>query len=149
MPRGRPRTPNNVRQLRGDTRPSRARPHLTAPVAGAVEPPEYLDDEQRAVWRSLSPSLIARGVLTPWDVDLFAAFCAAVVHHRRAVKLVNDSNVLLKGPDGAVKNPALQIVRDQAQLIATIGSRFGLTPADRARIALPAEEVRNDGGILD
>ena len=111
-----------------------------APVAGQVLPPDYLDADAREVWARLAPTLTSRGVLTAWDVDLFAAYCTAVVHHRRAVRSVNDTNVLLKTPAGAVKHPAMQVVRDQATLMTTIGGRFGLTPSDRSSISLPAEE---------
>lgn len=91
-------------------------------------------------------------MLTAWDVDLFGAYCTAVVHHRRAVRLVNETNVALKGPDGVVKHPAMQIVRDQAQLMTTIGGRFGLTPSDRSSIAVEPEgdpDGQSAASILD
>lgn len=124
-----------------------------APVAEPVAVPEYLDTDARAVWHRLAPSLIARGVLTAWDADLFGAYCTAVVHHRRAARLVNETAVALKTADGVVKHPAMQIVRDQAQLMTTIGGRFGLTPSDRSSISLEPEESDHGEGsaaaILD
>jgi len=88
----------------------------------------------------LSPSLHKRGVLTDWDVDAFGAFCTAVVHHRRAVELVNAEGIAPKVGKVRTKHPALQVARDQAALIVTLGGRFGLTPADRAGIKLAPEE---------
>lgn len=139
--RGPAPTPTNLRLLRGESRPSRVNKHEPkAPLAARVEPPDYLDVDARKVWDRLAPSLVQRGVLTAWDVDLFGAYCTAVVHHRRAVRLVNETAVALKGPDGVVKHPAMQIVRDQAQLMTTIGGRFGLTPSDRSSISLEPQE---------
>lgn len=151
---GRPRTPDNVRELRGQPRrrPDGKVAPKPPPSVAEVVAPDYLDDEQRAVWDRLAPSLIARGVLTAWDVDTFAVLCASVVLHRRAVALVNQSNVLV-GPAGGrgsrvAKNPALQVVRDQASIIATFAGRFGLTPSDRAHIDLPPD-TGSDSWILD
>ena len=79
-------------------------------------------------------------------------YCTATVHHRRAVALVNGTNVLIKNrdQDGLVKNPALQVVRDQAAIMATIGGRFGLTPADRSSINTGEGETGGAAaGILD
>ena len=145
--------PTNLRLLRGETRPSRVnRNEPKPPLPARVEAPDYLDADARIVWDRLAPSLITRGVLTAWDIDLFAAYCTAVVHHRPAVRLVNESAVLIKTPDGVSKHPAMQVVRDQAQLMTTIGGRFGLTPSDRSSIAVEPEE-RTDGpsaaSILD
>lgn len=109
-----------------------------APVADDVEPPEYLDADALAVWERLAPTLRARSLLTIWDLDLFAVYCTAVVHHRRAAQLVNDTNILVVGDRGAVKHPAMQVIRDQAMILATLAGRFGLSPSDRAQIEMPA-----------
>lgn len=114
-----------------------------------ISPPDYLDEDARRVWERLAPLLEDRGVLTEWDADLFAVFCSAVVHHRRAVELVNQTNVLTKaaGANHVVKNPALQVVRDQAAILATLAPKFGVTPLDRAALRLP-EEPDEDAGIF-
>lgn len=146
--RGPAATPSNVRQLRGETRPSRINNAEPQPPAARPEPPEYLDLDALGVWQRLAPTLIARNVLTVWDVDAFAAYCTAVVHHRRAARIVNEANVVTGTGRLTAKHPALQVVRDQAQLIVTLGGRFGLNPSDRAGIKL--EEAEGDGSsILD
>ena len=121
------------------------------PLAAPVAPPDYLDADARTVWDRLAPSLVTQGVLTAWDADLFGAYCTAVVHHRRAVRFVNETAPLLKSPDGIVKHPGMQVVRDQATLMVTLGGRFGLTPSDRAGIAMPPVEAGHGqaASILD
>jgi P27 family predicted phage terminase small subunit len=142
--------PAHLKLLRGETRPSRVnRNEPKAPVAGPVVAPDYLDADARAVWARLAPTLTARGLLTEWDVDLFAAFCTAVVHHRRAVQLVNSTAVTVRTQNGlVVRHPAMAVVRSQAALVTSLGARFGLSPSDRASISLAPEEVDHDD-VLD
>lgn len=141
---GRPATPTNIRLLRGESGARVNRREPKPPVTATVEAPDYLDADARVVWDRLAPSLTARQILTVWDVDLFAAFCSAVVNHRRAAELVNAEGVLVKAAGrtrAMVKHPALQIIRDQAAVMVTIGGRFGLTPSDRSAIEQPPMEV--------
>ena len=119
-----------------------------APPLGDVDPPSYLDLDAVAIWHRLAPSLAERGVLTAWDVDTFAVFVSAVAHHARAVRVINERGILVKQRSSHVKNPALQIARDSAGTIASFAARFGLTPADRAKLRLEsAEDDLGDAGI--
>jgi len=139
--RGPAKTPTELKVLRGTATAAQLEQQPHAPkAAGPPDPPEYLDLDAIGIWHRLAPTLHARGVLSAWDVDAFAAYCTAVVHHRRAVALVNADGVTVRVTGGRVKHPALQIVRDQAALIISLGGRFGLTPADRAAIKLTPEE---------
>jgi P27 family predicted phage terminase small subunit len=144
--RGPAKTPPALAVARGETRPSRVNLNAPDPPAGSVSPPEYLDLDALGVWRRLAPSLEVRGILTRWDVDAFAAYCTAVVHHRRAVDAVNRAGIIVGRGAQAHKHPALQVVRDQAALLVTLGGRFGLTPSDRSSIKLP--EAPQDGDDL-
>lgn len=146
--RGPAKTPTNLAVVRGETRPSRVNHNEPTPPTTLPEPPEYLDLDALGVWRRLAPSLHTRGVLTAWDVDAFAAFCTAVVMHRRAVELVNREGAVIRNGSVRAKHPGMQVIRDQAAMMVTLGGRFGLTPADRANIRLDDEEA-GDGGILD
>jgi len=120
----------------------------TAPPLEELDPPSYLDLDAVAVWHRLAPSLAERGVLTAWDVDTFAVFVSAVAHHARAVKVINERGILVKQRSSHVKNPALQIARDTAGTIASFAARFGLTPADRAKLRLEgADDELADTGI--
>lgn len=146
--RGPAKTPTALAVIRGETRPSRVNLNAPDPPATVATPPEYLDLDALGVWHRLAPSLIARGVLTPWDADAFAAYCTAVVHHRRAVLEVNKGGVMVGSGRNRAKHPALQVARDQAALMVTIGGRFGLTPSDRSGIHLPDGDTSGDG-LLD
>lgn len=115
------------------------------PATGIPEPPEWLGELGMETWRKLAPGLHARGVLTEWDLDAFAVLCQAVASHRQASELLNRSSVLIQGDRGLVKNPALQIARDSAQVIRAFAQEFGLTPS--ARSGLRVEEVTDDSEL--
>ena len=80
---------------------------------------KVLHDDARAARDRLALGLIAVGVLTSWDVDVFAIVCEALARYKQATKLVN----------GFVKNPAL-IVQHEAE---TTFAQYGARPAGWSR----------------
>src|SRR5689334_10514070 len=113
--RGPAPAPTKLRVLRGETRPSRLRQGEPVPPEQPFEVPGYLDADARAEWELLAPSLVRMGLLTAVDVNAFAAYCSAVVHHRRAVRLVNETSPLIvnqsaRGPE-VRKHPGMQVIR--------------------------------------
>lgn len=53
---------------------------------------------------------------------------------QRASKQLAQEGLVVEYSKGISKNPLIQVIRDQTQLYANLASRFGFTPADRARI---------------
>ncbi len=110
------------------------------PSTGEVKPPEWLRPEAVEVWERLAPDLVRKGLLTPWDVDTFAILCDAIVQYKEASAFVAKSSVLIRGrKDALVKNPAMQLERDLAQLVRAYSHEFGLTPSARAAIKTPEQ----------
>lgn len=150
--RGPRRKPSAQKALDGDTR--NLNEDEPVPSAQPVEPPAWLvalgvdpdpgTETALDVWNQLAPDMEKTGVLTPWDVDQLAVFCDAVINHRRASEEVNKHGLLVYGAKGnLVKNPAVQIARDYADLMVKVGARFGLSPSDRA--GLKVERGGDDG----
>ena len=143
--------PTVLRVLHGD-REDRINRDEPIPDASEVLAPQWLPEPAREVWDSLAPDLIRKGVLTPWDVDSFADFCAVVVVNRRALADVTANGTTItvisrSAPDGTVvyattKNPAWQVAKESSVLITTLGGRFGLNPSDRS-------QLRVEGGKPD
>lgn len=129
--------PTALRVLHGD-RPDRINDDEPMPAEGEVTAPEDLSDDARAVWDRLAPDLIRVGVLTPWDVDAFRITCEALARYQQATRLVNGSALLVQGPNGFVKNPALVVQREAETTFAQYGARFGLTPSDRSQLKVDA-----------
>lgn len=125
--------PTALRILHGD-RKDRINDQEPTPAEGEVIAPEELSEEARAAWDRLAPDLIRLGVLTPWDVDAFRITCEALARYRAATRLVNGSALLVQGPNGLVKNPALVVQREAEVTFSQYGARFGLTPSDRSQL---------------
>lgn len=141
--RGRPRKPTNLAVLHGDQKknPARVNKQEPKPSTGEVEPPYELTQAVRAIWDRLAPDRIRAGLLTAWDVDAFAAFCEALA-------------VLHRSPRGAMAKPKPGVVnplgqfRDAVNLCSTLGGRFGWTPSDRAKLAMPEGGQQQPGEDL-
>lgn len=144
--RGPAKRPTNLALLHGESRPSRVNLDEPVPDQGEISPPDWLGDAAKDVWCRLAPDLIAKGVLTTWDVDSFATLCAAVVVNRQALENINENGTSCTTPvremsDGTViydlrKNPAWQVARESTVIIVTLGGRFGLNPSDRGQLKM-------------
>lgn len=140
--------PANVHRLHGDTRPSRIGEAEPQPPDLPVTPPEYLDADAQQEWVRLAEILGPMGLLTAADIDHLGVYCTAICHHRRAVELVNNSMPLVTARGQIAKHPAMQVIRDQAQLILQFGARFGLSPSDRTSLGRAGYRPTDDGSDL-
>lgn len=135
MPR--PRTPDVVRELRGETRPSRRRvePVPLGPI-DMRHPPRSLDVEVAKVWRRVVRELQAQGLAWSADVDVVVAYCEAVVLGDMAWRAIKKNKAVVttgsKGND--VKHPALQVWRDARSLTTRLAGELGLSPRGRANL---------------
>ncbi len=137
--------PTALRILQGD-RKDRINTTEPQPARVDVRAPEWLAGDARGVWDRLAPDLIAKRVLTAWDVDAFADLCSAVVANRDAwIDLrengVSCTTVVRELADGTLiydlhKNPAWQVARESTAMIVTLGGRFGLNPSDRSQLKI-------------
>lgn len=136
--------PTALRVLHGDRR-DRINDAEPQPAEGEVTAPEELSDDACAVWDQLALDLIRVGVLTAWDVPAFVMVCEALARYRQATKLVNGSALLVQGPNGFVKNPALLVQREAEVTFAQLGARFGLTASDRSQLKVEPPGASGQG----
>lgn len=108
---------------------------------GLPEPPEYLDDYARQLFNHIIIAM-AEGVYTACDSELLAAYCSACSVHREAVNQVKQNGAVV---DDKV-NPWVKEQRQQAQVIATLGTRLGLDPAARSSIKIPEQKPKGKFG---
>lgn len=151
---GRPPKPTALKVLHGDRR-DRVNTSEPKPRDGEVRCPSWLSKEAKAVWRRIAPDLIAKKVLTAWDVDAFVSFCNAVANNRLAQHDLDENGLRIVVPvrelaNGEVvydvrSNPNWQVVKETSTLIATLGGRFGLNPSDRSRLSVGEEADRGKG----
>lgn len=112
---------------------------------GVVAPPVQLSEGALAVWNRLAPDLIDKHVLTSWDVDQFAIFCDALAIYEENKRQMGGEYVISGSMGGLTKSPHWQVMRDCQAMIAQIGSRYGMSPADRARLMTDSSEQDGNG----
>lgn len=146
--KGPPPKPTKLRLIEGTDRKGRSGRQLDAskePVApeGDMAPPYDLADEVRQVWDVAAKTLDTMQLASPADANQLAAYCEAVVLHRRASRAIADTDLLVDGVDVKVINKAILIQDRAARLIRGFAQEFGLTPAARVRV-----EVDPHGGSV-
>ena len=149
---GRPAKPTELKLLHGDKK-SRINTDEPTPASGDIKPPSSLGKEAKKVWNRLAPDLIAKGVLTSWDVDEFAQFCDAVERAQRAAKNLDEQGEVVDDPvynrngERTGTRPSLNkwwhVWKGANEAMLRYGARFGMSPSDRSSIKVgPA----NNGG---
>jgi P27 family predicted phage terminase small subunit len=137
---GRKRRPTALVGIDG----GKARPNEPKPAKVTVRMPRGMTDRAKEQWRRLAPDLIAKGVLTAWDVDLFMLYCESWSLWEQARRLVADEGPLIPGAHGnQVTHPAVRIQRDAVEQIRRLGAQFGLSPSDRAglKVIVPSKNA--------
>lgn len=106
-------------------------------VTGAVVKPP-LSPGASEEWDRIAPEMIRLGVLTEWDVGLFAEWCESLILLRACrVRAAQEmTGKLIIGPGQA--SPMATYHRSLVGAMA-LAARFGLTPADRSRLMMPHE----------
>lgn len=135
MPRGRKPKPHHLKVIEGNPGKRSMAPPPKAPPARPYCP-AWLSKYAKTEWRRVVPELDALGVLTKVDRSALAAYCEAVATFKEATEAIDKVGVLVQGrrKGDVIKNPALQVQRDAARLIATFSAMFGLSPSDRVRL---------------
>ena len=127
--------PTALRLLHGEH--NKRRINTAEPIPRDVLPvcPDEVADDVREVWEYTIRELVAMKTVASADRDALLCYCEAVVNHRKASAYLADSSVLVTGLHGTlVRNPAIAVQRDAADLIRKLAQEFGLTPSGRSRI---------------
>ena len=140
MAKGRPRTPTKVLQLRGTFRPDR---HGGAePPAQLLEkiprPPKHFGDAARRIWRQTAKTLIAMELLTAADLGALEGYCIAYERALDAEAVVKLEGRVVKTSQGFKRHPELVTAEKARADMRKYEQLFGMSPADRARLRLPA-----------
>ncbi|MFF0498548.1 phage terminase small subunit P27 family [Nocardia aobensis] len=137
---GRIGKPTHLKLLEGEREDRVNRDEPTPEMHDSLEPPVELSDRAREVWDRLAPDMVSKNVLTAWDLDQFVLFCDAVAVYHDCKEQMGGKYTALGAAGGVIKSPYWQIMRDCQSIMTQIGSRYGLTPADRARLSTGADD---------
>ena len=114
--RGPAPTPTTVKQLRGETRPSRLNRLEPMPSPDAPKMPAGMDPDAKVVWRRVVREMRGTDVILAADADVLRCYCEAVGRYAQAAGCCAQSGPLVRGATGElVKNPLHQVVRDNAR----------------------------------
>lgn len=133
---GRKRTPTVLKEVLGNPG-KRPLPKAEPLPVGAPVMPAHLEGEAAVEWdrvvRAMPPQLY-----TSADVSTITTYCNAWALYVRALAEVKRKGLFAKGSMGQiVANPALAVVKAQAEVMLKAGDRLGLSPAARARLEMP------------
>lgn len=107
------------------------------PAADAVRAPSWLSKEAKKIWRRAVKALSPLELLTNADVDQLALFCDAAARYAECSQILSEEGVIIEGPRGPMKHPAVSAQAQYASIVARLGGKFGLDPSGRASIAIP------------
>jgi phage terminase small subunit len=74
---GRPRTPTNLKLIKGSYRKDRALKGEPKPAPALPEPPEFLSPGAKQEWNRVAPELHKLGLLSQIDVAALSCYCEA------------------------------------------------------------------------
>lgn len=154
---GHNRRPEHLKLLRGTARPDRSGGDEPRPQPIAPKPPRGLHPEARRTWKRLAPLLEGLGLLTALDGLLFSVFCEAAARRLRAAARLEETLELIAerrrgGQSGTpytaeemslIRRAEISVEKGEAS-VRLLASEFGLSPASRSRLDVPAVGERDE-----
>ena len=143
---GPPPTPTHLKLLRGNPGKRPLKPGREPQPALAAEPPEapdFLSAYAREEWRRVIVEAHRLRLVTPLDVQIFAAYCDAYSRWRTAAETIAsmaERDPVMRGQivktqsGGAAANPLVWISSSAAKSMLSFANELGLTPVARSRI---------------
>ena len=151
MPAGRPRKPAQQKLLEGSAlREDRDAPIIAAPLT--LPPcPVWLPKAAKKHWDTLGPQLLAIGLITAVDGDVFAIHCDNVARLAEVqAKLVDLKDWIDTTPNGyQVQSAMLQIRNNLQDRIIKTAREFGLTPSGRSGLRVEPQKQQGLFGDLN
>lgn len=135
---GRPRKPTETKLIEGTFRKDRANPNEPHPKKAIPKPGYGLPEKAKREYENLSQILNDMGILTDADGIALERLAVAVAESKWAEK------ELFKQTDSDEIRKWQLILKDARGFVASMLSKFGLTPADRSRVSkIPEEPSEN------
>jgi len=143
---GPPKTPTNLKLLRGTFRQDRVAPNEPKPEAVIPPVPSHLSDEAKVEWGRVSQELYQLGLLSRIDRAALATYCECWSDWVKATMKVHETGEVIKTAAGnVIENPYYSIKKRAAELMHKFLTEFGMTPASRTRInAEPVPQEPSD-----
>jgi len=117
------------------------------PIPLAPKCPAWLPKLAKRKWKELSPKLEALGLLTELDGEALATLCLHWALMIEASEDIKARGLLIPSVKDKtlIKNPSLQIFRDNSVAFDRYASHFGMDPQSRSRLSVSPAEKEIDG----
>jgi P27 family predicted phage terminase small subunit len=151
MPRGKVAKPTVQKMHDGETRPSRLNFDEPMPKGDPWRPDDMVPAAEKVWDRIIKDAPI--GLLTSLDTEILRLYCEAVARYVEAQKIYHAAPLVRRGwyvstndtPGSAnfgkdervpiyVKNPAHQVMRDNAEQVRLLARELGFSPSARANL---------------
>ena len=150
MPPGPPPKPIEMKLLEGN--PGKRKLNKNAPMPERIislKCPKFIGKYGRQEWQRITSDLSRLNMLTGVDQGALEMYCQTYQKWRDAEDyLIKEGTVYaIKDDYGNIKCvqqvPQVSIAHQSAEYCRKMLSEFGLTPAARTRLSIPASEVRS------
>lgn len=154
---GRPPKPTAEKLRHGNPgkRPLNEREPKFNVIGPAPKAPKHLTPRAKKLWAELLQQFGDIGLVTGPDRYAFATYCQAAARAAEAEDIVSRDGMKVEEPvvnrhgndTGRVKikaHPLIAVALKYAALAVVAGSKFGLDPSSRTRIALPEKTEDTD-----
>jgi P27 family predicted phage terminase small subunit len=116
-----------------------AKPRPVRPVC-----PEYLDEIAQGEWERVVPELERIGLLSCVDGAALEGYCISYSLAVRAAKKLGKGMTFKTQTGYMAQRPEVAILNNALKQVRAFCAEFGLSPAGRARMAIPGEAEADD-----
>lgn len=109
-----------------------------------MPPPAHLPPSEAQIWREILEATPPR-ILQAADAVLLETFCRALARYRRGCVELGEAPMLIRGKRGSRVSPLVGELRRAETALAELGTRLGLAPAARIRLAMGRSDDGEDG----
>jgi P27 family predicted phage terminase small subunit len=126
--------PNDLRVFRGNPGKRPLNPNEPdVPECETIEPPDWLSELAKSIWRELAQDLAACGILRQTDLNQFAVYCDSLATFREAQGMLAREGLLITDEKGNVRRHPAEMIKSSAfARIKSLAVEFRLTPGSRA-----------------
>lgn len=134
--------PTKLKELAGNPGKRALNKREPVPTEGIPTRPDWLAPEAKREWTRITHELVAMGLLAKADRAALANYCLWWSILVDAVRILKRDGLTFKMENTGYiqQRPEVAIAQKAAMLCKGFLTEFGLTPASRSRIAVPARE---------
>jgi P27 family predicted phage terminase small subunit len=106
--------------------------------------PRGMDEGAQRIWRRIVREMRGADVILAVDADVLRCHCEAMSLYTQAIELMAGKSLLILRDGDLVKNPLLQVVRDNREAVRLFARELGLSPSARAGMRVEPSAVPAD-----